>query len=161
MALNRYQLNKVENYLASVRALEASVKRYEQEAERIRVAMEPKGLDLTKERVQGHTPDNGAQWDKLLAARRRHDEALCKLIDRRARVLELLDQMDDPLLSDLLYERYMSPVEPSWEQLADRFNYSSTHIYRMKDAALNSFSEISQNKRWEEMGRNGKKREEM
>lgn len=144
MALTRCELHKIENYLASVRLLEARVRRYEKEAERIRASMEPRGLDLTKERVQGTTPTDGSQWDKLLEARKRYEKAWGKLIDRRARVLDLLDQMDDPLLSDLLYERYMSPSEPTWEQLADRFNYSRCHMYRIRDAALENLYELSQ-----------------
>ena len=152
MALTRCELHKIENYLASVRLLEARVRRYKQEAERIRASMEPCGMDLTKERVQGTTPTDGSKWDKLLKARNKYEEAWDTLINRRARVLDLLDQMDDPLLSDLLYERYMSPTEPTWEQLADRFNYSTAHIYRMRDTALNSFFDLS-----EKMRRNEKK----
>lgn len=130
--------------LESVRILDCTARRRKADLMQIEADMTSAAVtQYDRPVVQGNTPDSGAKWDRLIDARKRYADARKAADDRRKYVNAIIDAMDDPMLSDVLYYKYMTPKEPTWEELGGQFGYTKSGIFYIHDRAVKSFHETS------------------
>lgn len=130
--------------LDSVRLLEGIAKRRKEEFGQIDEAMtDVRATQYDRVVVQGSTPDTGTQWDRLIEASKKYNQAFKCANERRKLVNEILDNMDNPLYADVLYYKYMCTKEPTWEELGVAFDYTASGIFYVHNRAVKHFSETS------------------
>lgn len=91
------------------------------------------------ERVQG-----GRSWHenllmKLIGLRQDANKMIDELIDEKRRALAIIDQIDDPMLAEILIERYFECR--SWPEIAANTHCSERNIYRLHGKALQAYGE--------------------
>ena len=91
--------------------------------------------------VQGGRHDRGDAIAKLIDLRAECNSRVDDYADKKAQVLRRIDAIDDPLLGEVLYLRYVQGLE--WEQVAKNVQYSEGHIYRLGNRALQAYTEVS------------------
>ena len=99
--------------------------------------------------MQGSTPEDGAAWDGLIAAKAAYESALKEYVCLRQQIVNIIDGMDDPFLAQLLWDKYLGDEEPTSTELAKRYSYSKTGINGALDRAERYFSKLST--KWSEV----------
>lgn len=131
--------------LDSVRLLDGIAKRRKEDLEQLESSMtNVSAIQYDRVVVQGNTPDTGARWDRLIEAKEKYIKAFDSANERRQIVNEILDNMDNPLYADVLYYKYMSEKEPTWEALGVSFGYTASGMYYVHKRAVKLFSEMTE-----------------
>ena len=76
---------------------------------------------------------------KLIDLRQDANKMIDELIDEKKRVQTIIDQIDDPMLAEILIERYFECR--TWPEIAINTLSSERNIYRMHGKALQAYGE--------------------
>ena len=91
------------------------------------------------ERVQEGRSGHEDLLMKLIDLRQDANKMIDELIDEKKRVQAIIDQIDDPMLAEILIERYFECR--TWEAIAENIHVSRAHVFRMHGRALQAFGE--------------------
>lgn len=91
-------------------------------------------------RVQGGVRGYDDAIVALMDLKRQCNNDIDKFADEKERILKKIERMSDPVLKELLRERYVDCKE--WEFIAINLNYGRTQIWRLHNKALESYSEL-------------------
>ena len=127
--------------LRSIKILRARVKRWKDLADERFTKLNKTTKDTTVPKVSsvGNQTDKSELWDSYLYAKNKLDEAQVEYDYTLSVVMACIDSMDDPLLADLLFYKYIDETPWTWQELADRLYISERHIYRTHDKAVEEF----------------------
>ena len=131
--------------LERVRTMEKSVERKLQDVEAIQTMIKRVTGCLSGVVVQGgRGSDFTGSLDRLAEAQRAADAEIDAFIDYKTSVTAKIDQIDDPLLSEILYDRYI--LYKDVKDIADRLVYNENYMYRLHDKAIEAYEETGEKK---------------
>lgn len=131
--------------LERVRTLDKSVDRKLQDVEAIQTMIKRVTGCLSGVIVQGgQRSDFTGSLDRLREAQQAADAEIDSFIDYKTRVTTKIDIVDDPLLSELLYDRYI--LYKDMRDIAIHLNYNENYVYRLHDKALSAYDEAGEKK---------------
>ena len=126
--------------LRSVRELDRKVNMILLEIERLETQINRMTNVYDRVIVQGGRHDRTDGIAKLIDLKAECNAWVDDYADRKAEVLRKIDSIDDPLLGEVLYLRYVQGME--WEQVARQVCYSERHIYNLGSRALDAYREV-------------------
>ena len=91
------------------------------------------------ERVQGGRSGHEDLLMKLIDLRQDANKMIDELIDEKKRVQAIIDQIDDPMLAEILIERYFECR--SWPEIAINTHCSERNVYYLHGKALQAYGE--------------------
>ncbi len=91
------------------------------------------------ERIQGGRSGHEDLLMKLIDLRRDANKMIDELIDEKKRVQAIIDQIDDPMLAEILIERYFECR--TWAEVARNTHCGEATVYRLHGKALQAYGE--------------------
>ena len=130
--------------LKNIKILRAKVKRWKDLTDERFTKLNKTTKDITIPKVSsvGNRTDKSELWDSYLYAKNKLDEAQAEYDYTLSVVMACIDAMDDPLLADLLFYKYIDETPCTWQELADRLYISERHIYNLYYKAVEEFENI-------------------
>lgn len=130
--------------LKNIKILRARVKRWKDLTDERFTKLNKTTKDTTIPKVSsvGNQTDKSELWDSYLYAKNKLDEAQAEYDTTLSIVMACIDSMDDPLLADLLFYKYIDETPCTWQELADRLYISERHIYNSHYKAVEEFERI-------------------
>lgn len=133
----------VREELEKVKILDKTVERKLLDIEAIQTMLRRATGCLTGVVVQGGERSNFADsLDRLMDAQRAANALIDSFVDYKTYVTEKIDRIDDPLLAEILYYRYI--VYKDMKDLAIQLQYHENYIYKIHDKALEAYAEIGE-----------------
>lgn len=131
----------IEQYLFGYLDAKRELSRIEAEQELIRQELMPKSPAVTG------MPSSHSSIDRMAEGMIKLDELQSKWLDRWKKCCDKMDvidtiinKVDDVTLRQILTYRYI--IGYKWETIADKMNFTSRHIYRLKESALAEVSRL-------------------
>ena len=130
-----------EKDLISIKRLRAIANRYKLLADEsfTKLNQVTKDFNNTKVSIVGKQTDKADLFDKHMTLKDKYTHALKEYEDTRLNVLAIIDLIDDPLLSDLLYLKYIDENRYTWQALASMLHISERYVYTAHDKAIKEF----------------------
>ena len=130
--------------LRNIKILRARVKRWKDLTDERLTKLNKTTKDTTVPKVSsvGNQTDKSELWDSYLYAKNKLDEAQAEYDYTLSIVMACIDSMDDPLLADLLFYKYIDETPCTWQELADRLYISERHIYNSHYKAVEELERI-------------------
>lgn len=127
--------------LRNIKILRAKVKRWKDLTDERFAKLNKTTKDTTIPKVSsvGNQSDKSELWDSYLYAKNKLDEAQAEYDYTLSIVMACIDSMDDPLLADLLFYKYIDETPCTWQELADRLYISERYVYTSHSKALEEF----------------------
>lgn len=131
--------------LELVRTLDKSVDRKLQDVEAIQTMIKRVTGCLSGVIVQGgQRSDFTGSLDRLREVQQAANAEIDSFIDYKTRVTTKIDSVDDPLLSELLYDRYI--LYKDMRAIAIHLDYNENYVYRLHDKAVEAYAECGEEK---------------
>lgn len=131
--------------LERVRTLDKSVDRKLLDVEAIQTMIKRVTGCLSGVIVQGgQRSDFTGSLDRLREAQQAADAEIDAFVDYKTSVTAKIDSIDDPLLSELLYDRYI--LYKDMKDIAIHLQYNENYVYRLHDKALSAYEETGEKK---------------
>ena len=131
------------NELTKIRHLTMRINRKLLEVEQLESMINRVTPTLRADCVQGGTSDKVDSIIRLIELRTEANELIDQYVDTTREINRILDSMDDPLLAEILSERYIDGH--TWEQIAANVNFQQRQVYRLHGQALQEFKKMSVN----------------
>lgn len=138
--ISRRDIVSCRRLLESVRILRGRVERRKYDLEQAEAKMQKLTKPFTGVNIQGKTPDDGSRIQELIEAREKYESARLEYRSKSEFVNEVIDRIDNPLSAQILFEKYMKPIEPTWEGLAAKIGYSERHTFVLEERAVEDFA---------------------
>ena len=129
--------------LESVRSLDLRINAKLREIERLESMINRCTPVLKQDVVQSSGADRVDSISKLIELRDQANHMIDDYCDLIASINLKLDQIDDPLLAEILTERYLDGW--GWSRIAGGLHYEKRQIYRAHDKALREYEKLSPN----------------
>lgn len=97
------------------------------------------GIDTTTLKVQTSSRSENEIINKYLDLERELKKDIAAVLEKKEVVYKKL-QMLDGLEKDIMQLRYIGGL--SWDEIADKVNISSRHVYRIHDKALEQLKHV-------------------
>ena len=97
------------------------------------------GIDTTTLKVQTSSRSENEIINKYLDLERELKKDIAALLEKKEVVYKKL-QVLDGLEKDIMQLRYIGGL--SWDEIADKINVSSRHVYRIHDKALEKLKHV-------------------
>ena len=136
-------MQRVKEYLAQARYLDADINSRQQELDMTRKSLTSlQGQDLKQDVVQssrtGHYDD---KFNLLFEISEKINGKIDELVELKQDISRRIDKLDDRVHVIILRDRYINMFE--FHQIANRLNQSERHITRMHGQALIDFHECN------------------
>lgn len=89
----------------------------------------------------GQKADQIDSIDRLIELRQAANAEIDRFVDLKTAVTDKLDRIDDPLLSDILYSRYVKYL--AWDEIERQYRYDLRYIHKLHGKALEAYGELS------------------
>lgn len=97
------------------------------------------GIDTTTLKVQTSSRSENKIINKYLDLERELKKDIAEVLEKKETVYKKL-QVLDGLEKDIMQLRYIGGL--SWDEIADKVNVSSRHVYRIHDKALEQLKHV-------------------
>lgn len=97
------------------------------------------GIDTTTLKVQTSSSSENEIINKYLDLERELKKDIAAVLEKKETVYKKL-QVLDGLEKDIMQLRYIGGL--SWDEIADKINVSSRHVYRIHDKALEKLKHV-------------------
>ena len=129
--------------LEKVKILAKTVERKLLDIEAIQTMLSRATGCLTGVIVQGGEKSNFSDsLDRLMEAQRAANSVIDSFVDYKTYVTEKIDRISDPLLAEILYDRYIRCKD--MKDLAIQLQYHENYIYKLHDKALEAYAEVGE-----------------
>lgn len=129
-------------YLMQIRKLNAQINHKKLELESIRNEMSGlKGISYDKKEALSSRSVLSPQEKyihKYLSYECQIQKELTKLVELKENAIKLIDTIDDGILVELIYNRYIHCL--NWKEISKRMNYSVDHLFKLHGKALNELN---------------------
>lgn len=103
------------------------------------LAISVPGIDTTTLKVQTSSRSENEIINKYLDLERELKKDIAAVLEKKETVYKKL-QVLDGLEKDIMQLRYIGGL--SWDEIADKINVSSRHVYRIHDKALEKLKHV-------------------
>ena len=130
-----------EEYLSQAYKLNEQIKDKQERIEYLNELMKSLGaIDYSKDKVQTSQQSDAAfvnQIAKIDELKGEIEQDLIRLCDLQFEISHAIDAVEDVTCKLFLSKRYM--LMKTMEEIADEMGYSTTHVYRIQEKALEIF----------------------
>lgn len=133
-------------YLNQIRLLDVQINHRIKQADDIRAkAFLLSAVDTTKDKIQtSPSSDAGLRYvDRYVDMEREIDALIDKYIDTKNRIIGEIHALEDERFVRVLYYRYVEYL--TYNDIAERMNYSKDYVFRLHREALQEFERITVN----------------
>ena len=133
-------------YLNQIRLLDVQINHRIKQADDIRAkAFLLSAVDTTKDKIQtSPSSDAGLRYvDRYVDMEREIDALIDKYIDTKNRIIGEIHALEDERFVRVLYYRYVEYL--TYNDIAERMNYSKDYVFRLHREALQEFGRITVN----------------
>ena len=133
-------------YLNQIRLLDVQINHRIKQADDIRAkAFLLSAVDTTKDKIQtSPSSDAGLRYvDRYVDMEREIDALIDKYIDIKNRIIGEIHALEDERFVRVLYYRYVEYL--TYNDIAERMNYSKDYVFRLHREALQEFGRITVN----------------
>lgn len=122
-----------------LRVLDCRIKANLNNLEALQSSVERVTTVLDKIIVQGGEGGRDDLLVRLIDMRTECNESVDQYVDHKRLIMARIDKVDDPLLAEILIERYVDRL--CWQDIALNLNYDVRHVHRLHGLALQEYSQ--------------------
>lgn len=126
------------DHLQQIKALDQDVDRQLHAYEKVKTAIEKCTSVIQTDRVQSSKEDSLKLYERLMNCERKVAEAIRMYSSIINAAMDRIDQIDDPLLAQILMDHYIEYKEI--DKLSKTYHYSKGHIHKMLKKAIMSYA---------------------
>ena len=124
--------------LNTLRILDCRIKASLQQLETLQSTVERVTATTDKVIVTGGSGSRDDLLVRLIEMRAECNEAIDEFVDYKRLIMARINRIDDPLLAEILIERYVDRY--SWYDIALNLNYGLRHVHKLHGLALQEYT---------------------
>lgn len=132
------------DFFRDIRKTRLEIKSLDEMCQELRASLIPSGMNYDRVIVQ--TSPNGNQYAETISEideiERKIRDHLKELTEKYSKAVEMITQLNDSDQRTVIATYYLSADRPTWEQVAEKMNYSKRRILDFHEQAMATLEEI-------------------